>query len=84
MVIHEARMVGLPIIMSEFSSAQGSMIPDGQYLIGTEPEDILEGLEAFVAGKVPKAYAFDAEQYNCEAYEEFLCAIGEHKYSVVR
>lgn len=82
MVIHEARVLRLPIIMSKFSSAEGSTIPNGQYLIGTDVEDILEGLNAFIDGKVPSNYVFDASQYNREAYEEFLCAIGEKEYSV--
>ena len=81
MVIHEARVIGLPIIMSKFSSAEGSMLPGGQYLIGTNKEDILDGLNAFIDGRVPCEYVFDASQYNREAYEEFLCAIGEHEYS---
>lgn len=79
MVIHEARLLKLPIIMSRFSSAEGSTIPNGQYLIGTNTEDILDGLNAFIDGRVPSNYVFDAAQYNREAYEEFLCAIGEHK-----
>ena len=77
MVILEARTLGLPIIMSNFSSAKGSMIPNGQYIIGTSESEILKGLEAFAQGEVPSEYEFDADRYNEEAYNEFLAAIGE-------
>jgi len=82
MVINEARIVGLPIIVSEFSSVKGSIIPNGQYMIGTSVDEIVRGLNAFVNGQVPDCYDFDAEKYNKEAYEEFLCAINEHDYPV--
>ena len=76
-VVHEARVAGLPIIMTRFSSYIGSSVSNGQYLIGMEQADILEGLEAFAAGKVPKDYVYDYVNNNREAYHEFLSAIGE-------
>ena len=80
MVILEARILGLPIIVSNFSSVKGSIYPGGQHVIGMSEADILAGLEAFTHGDVPSDYVFDAEQYNAEAYDEFLCAIQERKY----
>lgn len=76
-VIHEARVAKLPIIMTHFSSCAGSVVPNGQYLIGMSEADILEGLEAFVQGRVPKTYQYDYKANNRQAYEEFLRAIGE-------
>ena len=76
-VVHEARVAGLPIIMTRFSSYIGSSVSNGQYLIGMEQADILEGLEAFAAGKVPKDYVYDYVNNNREAFHEFLSAIGE-------
>ncbi len=75
MVIHEARVLHMPIIMSEFSSAKGSMVESGQLLIGTGENDIYEGLKAYIDGKVPNSYLFDVSVYNDEAYHEFLNAI---------
>lgn len=76
-IIHEARVAGLPIVMTRFSSHTGSVVPNGQYLVGMKQADILKGLEAFAAGEVPKEYAYDYVNNNREAYHEFLNAIGE-------
>lgn len=76
-VINEARILHKPIIMTHFSAAKGSMIPNGQYMIDSSVEGILDGLVAFVQGEVPCAYEFDADEYNKEAVTEFMTAIGE-------
>lgn len=75
MVIHEARAMHMPIIVSDFDSVSGVMIENGQYLIGKEIEDIYEGLRAYIEGKVPTDYSFDVNAYNKEAYQEFLDAL---------
>ncbi|MCH5266275.1 MAG: CDP-glycerol glycerophosphotransferase family protein [Lachnospiraceae bacterium] len=69
-VLLEARTVGLPIIVSEFSTVKDSLIPDGQLLIGHSEEDIYKSLLAFQKGEVP-VKKFDSMQYNQEAYDEF-------------
>lgn len=69
-VLLEARAVGVPIIVSDFSTVTDSLIPDGQLVIGQEEEDIYQGLVTFLQGNVPTK-EFDSEQYNKEAYEEF-------------
>lgn len=74
MVLLEARIVGLPIIVSDFSSVKDSLMENGQYLINSSEESILGGLRAFSEGKVPKCN-FDPKQYNREAVEEFENAI---------
>ena len=72
MVIHEARVLHMPIIMSEFSSAKGSMVENGQLVIGLGDNDIYEGMKAYIKGEVPCEYQFDIDTYNNEAYNEFL------------
>lgn len=69
-VLLEARTVGMPIIVSDFSTVKDSLIPDGQLLIGHSEDDIYNGLTAFCEGNIPVT-KFDPEQYNKEAYEEF-------------
>lgn len=75
MVIHEARAMHMPIIVSDFDSVSGVTIENGQYLIGKGTDDIYEGLKAYIDGKVPTDYKFDVDAYNKEAYQEFLDAL---------
>lgn len=84
MVIHEARILNMPVIMTKFSSAEGSMIPGGQYIIEPTVQGICDGLTAFAEGLVPKNYMFNGEQYNQEAYLEFLEAIFKDEVSQAR
>ena len=63
MVLLEARIVGLPIVVSDFSSVEDSLMENGQYLIKSTQEAILEGLRAFAKGEVPTC-KFDPRQYN--------------------
>lgn len=74
MVLLEARIVGLPIVVSDFSSVKDSLMANGQYLIKSTEESILEGLKAFSEGKVPVC-KFDPQEYNKEAVKEFERAI---------
>lgn len=76
MTVNEARMLKKPIIMSKFSSVEGVMIENGQYLCNFNSESIANAMEAYIKGKVPEEYNFDADEYNREAYNEFLNAIG--------
>ena len=76
MVINEARILHMPIIISDFASADDVMIEDGQLQIGTTAESIYKGMLAFAEGKVPCSYVFDTEAYNMKVYNEFKKAIG--------
>ena len=72
MTVTEARISGLPIILSPFPTAPSVMMEKGQYLLnGMEPKDILEGLQAFAAGEVPHDYHFDVEEYNRKCLHEW-------------
>lgn len=75
MVINEARMLNLPIIVSNFSSVNGVLVENGQLVIEREVEDIYEGMKKFVLGQVPSNYQFDPNVYNQQAYQEFLNAL---------
>lgn len=74
MVLLEARIVGLSIVVSDFSSVRDSLMENGQYLIKSTEDSILEGLKAFSEGKVPVC-KFDPQEYNKEAVREFENAI---------
>ena len=75
MVINEARMLKLPIIVSNFSSVNGVLVENGQLVIEREAQDIYEGMKKFILGQMPTTYKFDAAVYNKQAYEEFLNAL---------
>ncbi len=71
MVILEARTLGLPVIVSNFSTVADSIYENGQLVIGMEEEDIYDGMKAFIEGNVPNEYKFDAYEYNKKAIAEF-------------
>ena len=76
MVIHEARAMHMPIILSDFDSVSGVSIENGQYLIGKDADDIYGGLKAYIGGMFLTVYVFYVSRYNREAYKEFLSALG--------
>lgn len=71
MVLLEARTVGMPIIVSDFSTVSDSLRENGQLLIQTDKDSIYEGMKAFLEGKVPNEFQFDPESYNKECMQEF-------------
>jgi glycosyltransferase involved in cell wall biosynthesis len=71
MVINEARIVGLPIILSQFGSYADVALPNGQYLVGMSADEILKGFEAFASG-ASRAYTYDATTYNQSVLKTFL------------
>jgi len=74
MVLLEARIVGLPIVVSDFSSVKDSLMENGQYLIKSTEESILDGLKAFSEGRV-ESCNFDPKEYNKQAVAEFENAV---------
>ncbi len=76
-VVHEARVLKLPIIVSDFSSEKGIEIENGQLLIGHSEDDIYEGLKAFAEGKVPAGYEYDYEEFNKKAVSQFYNLVDE-------
>lgn len=71
LVILEARLLHMPIILSRYDTASSVCVEKGQYMIGMEQEDILQGLTAFIQGEVPCDYQFNLEEYNKKAIREF-------------
>lgn len=73
----EARVLGLPIVVSDLPKMKGIFFKNGQYNIhGFGEKEILNGLEACYQGKV-KTFNFDPKKYNDESYHEFEVAICE-------
>lgn len=75
MVILEARILGLPIVTTDFSSVRGAISDDTGMIVPRTAEGLAEGMQAALDGKVP-VQPFDAEVYNVEAMEQFYRAIG--------
>ncbi len=69
----EARIVGLPIIVSNYPAVESVLMEDKQYVLrGTDADAIYEGMRAYLDGKVRNDYHFDVDQYNRKAYQEFV------------
>lgn len=66
----EARLLKLPIIMSDFSSAASSIMDGGQLVIGNTVNDIYDGLVAFIRGEVPTC-EFNYDDYNEITIKQF-------------
>lgn len=71
LVVPEIRILGLPIILSNFKAAQAVAIPGGQYTIGFSADEIKRGMQAYFDGAVPAGYSFDARNYNAASYARF-------------
>jgi len=80
MVILEARTLGLPVITTSFSSVGDSVPPDAGIVVPKSVEGIVDGLQRFVAGKVPSG-RFDFHTYNAAAVAQFRQAIGSDPLS---
>ncbi|BCJ36255.1 CDP-glycerol glycerophosphotransferase [Actinocatenispora thailandica] len=75
MVILEARVLGLPVVSTDFASVRGSL-PDGVGLVVPRTDDgLADGMRAHLRGAVPNP-RFDYEGYNAEAVQQFYQAIG--------
>lgn len=69
--IMEARVLGMPIIVSNYEAVDSVTMPGGQILIGHSEEDIFLGMRAFIRGEARVEYTFDLEEYNRNALAEF-------------
>jgi CDP-glycerol glycerophosphotransferase len=75
MVILEARVLGLPVVSTDFASVRGSL-PEGVGLVVPRSvEGMADGLRAMLAGTVPNP-PFDYEAYNRDAVDQFYRVIG--------
>ncbi len=76
MVIHEARVAKMPIILSRFNSYRDVYLPNGQILVDSDEESILEGMQTFLAQPL-MAYDYDVMHYNQDVYKTFAELVGE-------
>jgi len=68
----EARLVGLPIIVSNYKAVSSVLIDDKQFITKDfDADSIYEGMKAFIDGKIPSDYTFNIETYNKNAIKEF-------------
>lgn len=68
----EARLVGLPIIVSNYKAVSSVLIDDKQFITKDfDADSIYEGMKAFIDGKIPSDYTFNIETYNKNAMDEF-------------
>ena len=70
MVIQEARVLEIPIILSDFSTGKDTYIENGQLVIKKDSESIYSGFKAYMENRVPQ-YSFDPHEYNLSVYKEF-------------
>ena len=78
LAVLEARIVNLPIVVSDYPAVKSVMLGDKQYIMeGTDEDAVYQGMRAYLKGEVPSDYRFDVEEYNRKAYKEFLDVLGE-------
>ena len=71
LVVLEARLLKMPIVVSNYDVVQSVCVPNGQLIVGKERDDLYNGMIAFMEGKVTNDYKFDPIEYNEKAYQEF-------------
>ncbi|NYF97987.1 glycosyltransferase [Janibacter cremeus] len=75
MVILEARVLGLPVVATNFASVGGALPPGVGRIVERDEEALAEGMAAALRGEVPNP-TFDAVAYNAEATQDFYRVIG--------
>ncbi len=71
MAVLEARVLNMPIIISNFTTAKDLFLENGQIVVDFSAEGILKGMKCFIEGGRKMDYHFDAAQYNREAKAQF-------------
>jgi CDP-glycerol glycerophosphotransferase len=74
MVILEARLLGLPVVTTAFSSVGDSVPPGAGLVVPQTVKGVAQGMLQFLAGKVPSA-TLDANLYNAAAMDQFDRAV---------
>lgn len=75
MVILEARVLGLPVVSTEFGSVRGSLPEGVGCIVARDAAALADGMLAVIQNKVPNP-AFDAAGYNRDSVAEFVRAVG--------
>ena len=82
MSILEVRVLGLPIIISDFETRTDVCMPDGQLVVQQDPESIYQGMKQVYQNR-ECSYRFKPEQYNKKVYREFEKLLkGKQKYTM--
>lgn len=72
LAVLEARMIGLPIIVNNYSAVNSVLLDDKQYIMeDSSVMSICKAMTAYIDGKIKSDYVFDLEGYNRTAYSEF-------------
>ncbi|HYO40525.1 MAG TPA: glycosyltransferase [Nocardioidaceae bacterium] len=74
MVILEARLLGLPVVTTAFSSVGDSVPPGAGLVVPQTVKGVAQGMRRFLAGEVPSA-TLDAAAYNRSAMQQFDRAV---------
>jgi glycosyltransferase involved in cell wall biosynthesis len=75
MVFLEARVLGLPIVSTDFPSINGALPEGAGLVVSRDTQALAAGMRSALAGEVPTK-PFDAAAYNAEVIAEFYSAIG--------
>jgi CDP-glycerol glycerophosphotransferase len=75
MVILEARVLGLPVVSTGFSSVASALAPGEGLVVDRKASALAAGMREALGGRVPNP-PFDAIAYNDEVMGEFYRAIG--------
>lgn len=67
----EARILGMPIILSDFSTAKDVSMENGQIMVDNSVEGIYRGMMHFIEDKKEIDYNFDANLFNKMAMKQF-------------
>jgi glycosyltransferase involved in cell wall biosynthesis len=78
MVILEARVLGLPVVATAFSSVASALEPGAGLVVDRKVSALADGMRAALAGEVPNP-AFDPVAYNDEVMAEVYRAIGAER-----
>lgn len=71
LVVLEARLLNMPIILTDFDSVSSVCLEGGQIIVGKDKNEIYRGLKMFLDGHVPINYNFNPREYNTKGILEF-------------
>lgn len=78
MSILEVRVLGLPIIISDFETRTDVCMPDGQLVVKQDLESIYQGMKQVYQNR-ECSYRFKPERYNKKVYREFEKLLKENR-----
>ena len=71
LVVIEARILGLPILLSDYSAAPSVMVPGGQILTKQDPDSICEGMHRLMAAPQRAVAPFDEAAWRENTTRQF-------------